>query len=143
MLLTIVGLYFMYAARSGFDLLISGVLTGLGVSGTGINALAGTMGRLAPPEKRLSAIASLGMASGIASFIALPFMHFLIEATGWQQSLLWVMAITALLIPLAWPVGGKPQVQAAAAGAPRAQSMSEARRLGVKKSRSDLCKFKY
>ena len=104
------------------------MLTGLGMSGTGINALAGTMGRLAPPEKRLSAIASLGMASGIASFIALPFMHFLIEATGWQQSLLWVMAITALLIPLAWPVGGKPQVQAAAAGAPRAQSMSEALR---------------
>ena len=124
--LTIAGLYLMYAARSALDLLAAGVLMGLGTSGTGINALAGTMGRLAPPEKRLSAIASLGMAAGIASFIALPFMHFLIEWTGWQNSLLWLCAITALLVPLAWPIGGKPQLAATAAGAPAAQTMGEA-----------------
>ena len=31
-----------------------------------------------------------GMAGGIGGFIALPFMHYLIEWTGWQQSLLWL-----------------------------------------------------
>ena len=90
-------------------------------------ARAGTMGRLAPPEKRLAAIASLGMAGGIGGFIALPFIHFLIEVTGWRQSLLWLMAITLLMVPLAWPVGGKPAVQASAGGVP-AQTMGEALR---------------
>ena len=90
---------------------------GIGVSGTGVTSLVGTIGRLAPPEKRLSAIASIGMAAGIGGFVALPVMHLLIECVGWQGSLLWLMAITALLIPLAWPIGGKP----ARAGAGRAQ----------------------
>jgi len=108
LLAAIAGLYLMYAASSANDLLISGVLLGIGVSGTGITALVGTIGRLAPPEKRLSAIASIGMAAGIGGFVALPVMHLLIELVGWKQSLVWLMAITALLIPLAWPIGGKP-----------------------------------
>ena len=58
LLAAIAGLYLMYAASSANDLLISGVLLGIGVSGTGITALVGTIGRLAPPEKRLSAICS-------------------------------------------------------------------------------------
>ena len=90
------------------DLLISGVLMGIGVSGTGVTSLVGTIGRLAPPEKRLSAIASIGMAAGIGGFVALPVMHLLIEVVGWQQSLIWLMVITALLIPLAWPISAKP-----------------------------------
>jgi predicted MFS family arabinose efflux permease len=40
--------------------------------------------------------------------VALPVMHLLIELAGWKQSLLWLMAITALLIPLALPIAGKP-----------------------------------
>jgi predicted MFS family arabinose efflux permease len=108
LLAAIAGLYLMYAATSANDLLISGVLLGIGVSGTGITALIGTIGRLAPPEKRLSAIASIGMAAGIGGFVALPVMHLLIELVGWKQSLVWLMAITALLIPLAWPIGGRP-----------------------------------
>jgi predicted MFS family arabinose efflux permease len=122
-LAAIAGLYFMYAATTTTHLLISGVLMGIGVSGTGVTSLVGTVGRLAPPEKRLSAIASIGMAAGIGGFVALPVMHFLIELVGWQQSLVWLMAITVLLIPLAWPLGGKPQVQS---GAARNQTFKEA-----------------
>jgi predicted MFS family arabinose efflux permease len=122
-LATIAGLYLMYAATSPADLVMSGILMGIGVSGTGVTSLVGTVGRLAPPEKRLSAIASIGMAAGIGSFVALPVMHFLIEYAGWQQSLLWLMAITALLIPLAWPIGGKP---VRADGPARSQTLREA-----------------
>jgi predicted MFS family arabinose efflux permease len=122
-LATICGLYFMYAATSSSDLLISGVLMGVGVSGTGVTSLVGTIGRLAPPEKRLSAIASIGMAAGIGSFVALPVMHLLIELLGWKQSLVWLAAITALLIPLAWPIGGKPMQEK---GAVRNQTLGHA-----------------
>ena len=38
------GMYMMYAAQSGFDLLMSGVLLGIGVSGTGITSLVGAVG---------------------------------------------------------------------------------------------------
>ena len=67
---TIAGLYIMFAARSPSDLMLSGVLLGIGVSGTGLTALVGAAGRAAPPEKRTAAIASLGMASGIGGFIS-------------------------------------------------------------------------
>jgi predicted MFS family arabinose efflux permease len=122
-LATIAGLYLMYAAASAADLLISGVLMGIGVSGTGITSLVGTIGRFAPAEKRLSAIASIGMAAGIGGFVALPVMHLLIELVGWQQSLIWLMAITALLIPLAWPIRGKPSGRE---GLARGQTFGEA-----------------
>src|SRR5262249_24215693 len=107
-LTAIAGLYLLYAGTSTVDLLTSGVLMGIGVSGTGVPSLVGTVGRLAPPEKRLSAIASIGMAAGIGGFVALPVMHLLIELAGWRQSLLWLMAITALFLPLAWPLCGQP-----------------------------------
>ena len=57
LLTTIVGLGFMYAATSSLSLMISGVLMGIGVSGTGFTSLVGTIGRMAPPDKRMSAIA--------------------------------------------------------------------------------------
>jgi predicted MFS family arabinose efflux permease len=120
---TIAGLWCMYLATTSAHLLASGVLMGFGVSGTGVTSLVGTVGRLAPPHKRLSAIASVGMAAGIGGFVALPVMHLLIETVGWQQSLLWLMAITALLIPLAWPISGRP---AANGGTGRPQSYREA-----------------
>jgi predicted MFS family arabinose efflux permease len=120
---TIAGLWFMYAATTPADLIVSGVLMGFGVSGTGVTSLVGTVGRLAPPAKRLSAIASVGMAAGIGGFVALPVMHLLIEGLGWQQSLIWLMAITALLLPLAWPLRGKPMPQG---GPSRAQSFRQA-----------------
>lgn len=122
-LLTILGLWFMYAATSATDLIVSGVLMGLGVSGTGVTSLVGTVGRLAPADKRLSAIASLGMSAGIGGFVALPVMHFLIEVVGWQASLLWLMAITSLLMVLVWPLRGKPQ---APSGTVRTQNLREA-----------------
>ncbi len=123
LLTTICGLWFMYAATTGTSLIFSGVLMGIGVSGTGFTSLVGTIGRLAPPEKRMSAIASMGMAAGIGGFVALPAMHLLIESVGWQTSLLWLMAITALIIPLAWPIVDRP---VAAAGPVRDQTMGEA-----------------
>ncbi|MEQ1650273.1 MAG: MFS transporter, partial [Hyphomicrobiaceae bacterium] len=87
---------------------ISGVLTGLGVAGTGITALVGAVGRAVPESKRTAAIASLGMAAGIGQLIAFPYAHLLIEYTGWKSSLL-VLSVTGLvMLPLAYFLSGKP-----------------------------------
>jgi MFS family permease len=105
---TMAGMYLMYAAQSGYDLLISGVLLGIGVSGAGLNSLVGAVGRAAPPEKRTSAIASLGMAAGIGGFVAFPYTHLLMDVFGWKTSLLLLLATTAVMLPLARTMAGKP-----------------------------------
>jgi len=105
---SIAGLYMMYAARSGFDLMLAGVMLGIGISGTGIPSLVGAVGRAAPPEKRTSAIASLAMAAGIGSFIAFPYTHLLMEMAGWQTSLLLLAVTTAAVAPFVLPLAGRP-----------------------------------
>jgi MFS family permease len=105
---TMAGMYLMFAAQSGYDLLISGVLLGIGVSGAGLNSLVGAVGRAAPPEKRTSAIASLGMAAGIGGFVAFPYTHLLMDQFGWKTSLLLLLATTVVMLPLARTVAGKP-----------------------------------
>jgi MFS family permease len=107
-LATMLGVYLMYAAQSSFDLMLSGVLIGIGVGGTGITSLVGAVGRAAPADKRLSVIASLGIAGGIGGFIAFPFTHLLIDSVGWKTSLLILMATAAIMLPLAWPLRGEP-----------------------------------
>src|SRR4029077_21053510 len=111
-LATMAGMYVMYAARSGLDLMLSGILLGIGVSGTGITSLVGAVGRAAPPDKRTSAIASLGMAGGIGGFVAFPYTHLLMDAAGWQLSLLLLTLTTGIMLPLAWPLSGKPSAAA-------------------------------
>lgn len=123
--LTMAGLGFFYAASESWHLMVGGILMGVGVSGTGVTSLVGTIGRLAPPEKRLPAMASLGMASGVGGFMALPLIHVLMEQFGWQGSLLWLIALTALLIPIALPISGKPQP---VEGTARQQTAKEALR---------------
>ena len=107
-LATVAGLYVMYAASGPFDLMLSGVLLGIGISGTGLTALVGAAGRAAPPDKRTAAIASLGMAGGIGGFVAFPYTHLLMDLLGWQASLLVLAATMAAVLPLAWPLSGKP-----------------------------------
>jgi predicted MFS family arabinose efflux permease len=102
------GMYYMWAARTGLDLLLAGILLGIGVGGTGLNALVGAAGRAAPPEKRTSAIAALSMAAGIGGFVAFPYTHLLMDFFGWQTSLLLLLATSAVLMPLAWPLAGRP-----------------------------------
>ena len=104
-------------------LLIAGVLLGLGSSGSGITALVGTVGRAAPPEKRTAAIASLGMATGIATFLAFPYVNLLIEGLGWRTSLLVVAGTIAVTLPMILAIAGKPVV---AVTAVRAQTLKEA-----------------
>ena len=107
-LATMAGMYVMYVAQSGLDLMLSGILLGIGVSGTGITSLVGAVGRAAPPEKRTSAIASLGMAAGIGGFVAFPYTHLLMDVAGWKTSLLLLLITTSIMLPLAWPLSGRP-----------------------------------
>jgi predicted MFS family arabinose efflux permease len=122
-LCTVFGLLAMMSATSPSWLYLSGVLTGLGVAGTSVSALVGAVGRTVPSEKRLAAIASLGMAAGIGQLIMFPLTHVLIEYTGWKGSLAILAGIAMLMLPLALSVAGKPPALAANV---KSQSLMEA-----------------
>jgi predicted MFS family arabinose efflux permease len=121
--MTALGLLLMWGARSEQQLLLSGLFLGLGVAGAGINALVGAVGRAAPPEKRTQAIAALGMGSGIGILIALPYAHVLMDWTGWRTTLLVLAGTTALMLPLAFVMSGRPSV---AVGTAKPQALREA-----------------
>lgn len=106
--LMMVGYYVMFAAQSGSDLMWSGISIGTGVGACGLSVMVGVVGRAASAERRTAAIASLGIASGIGSFVAFPYTHVLMETLGWQTSLLAVIATLSLLLPCAWILSGKP-----------------------------------
>ena len=117
------GLLSMMAATSPWWLYLSGILTGIGVAGTGVTALVGAVGRAVPEDKRLAAIASMGMAAGIGQLVAFPVTHLLIEYTGWKMSLAVLAAIASLMLVLAWPVSGRP---ADFQGPAKSQTLGEA-----------------
>jgi MFS family permease len=99
-LATMAGLVLMWAATTGTMLLLSGVLLGIGIGGTGVSALVGAVGRAVPAEKRPQALASLGMAAGIGGFVAFPYAHVFMELMGWKATLLVAAATIGLVIPL-------------------------------------------
>lgn len=119
---TMLGLFLMQAAVSETVLLASGVLLGIGISGTGITSLVGVVGRNAPPEKRTSAIAAVGMGGGLGVLIALPYTHIVMELLGWKACLLVLAVTAAIMLPLGWPLSGRP----IASSQGRPQSLREA-----------------
>jgi MFS family permease len=120
---TAAGYYLFSIGQPNSVLLLAGFLMGVGVSGTGISALVGAVGRAVPEEKRVPALAAMGMASGIGGFVMFPVTHVAIQMAGWQQSLLILAAMALILIPLALPIAGKPQTQKSTA---KSQTMREA-----------------
>ncbi|MGI9425509.1 MAG: MFS transporter [Hyphomicrobiaceae bacterium] len=122
-LTTALGLWLMHTATSELHLYVAGIFLGFGVAGAGINALVGAAGRAAPPEQRTAAIAKIGIGSGLGLLIALPYAHFLIEWLGWKASLAVLASSALLILPLAWPVSGRPS---RVASQEREQSVGEA-----------------
>ena len=106
-LFTMVGILLMWSARTGTELLISGILLGIGIGGTGVTALVGAVGRAVSPEKRPQALATIGMAAGIGGFVAFPYTHLFMEFLGWKTTLLVIAATIALILPLALVFKGK------------------------------------
>ena len=112
---------------SALILLASGLRLGLGVAGAGINALVGAVGRAAPPEQRTQAVATLGIGSGVGVLVAIPYVSQLIDAFTWKQALVYIIATTAIMLPLAWTISGAPSTHGGGV-TDRKQSLGDALR---------------
>jgi predicted MFS family arabinose efflux permease len=100
-----IGLLLMANAQSSGELTLSGVLIGLGVAGTGFTAVFGVIARAAPPENRTRALSLATMGSAIGMFIALPYVHVLMDWQGWVTSLVILAATAAFMLPLGLAIG--------------------------------------
>lgn len=125
--LYVTGLAIMANAGGETGLILSGAMIGLGIAGSGISAVLGVVGRAAPPEQRQKALSLTSMGSAIGQFVALPYVHTLIDATGWAMSLLLLAATAAVMAPLGIALArATPNTPAPAANAAREQRMGAA-----------------
>lgn len=96
----VLGLLVMATSAGPEGLVLSGILIGLGVSGSGFTAVFGVVARAVRPEKQALALSIASMGSAVGQFIALPYAHVLLTDTGWITTLFILAATAAVMAPL-------------------------------------------
>ncbi|WP_374446757.1 MFS transporter [Stella sp.] len=104
-LLYVAGVVVMAADWGGGQMLASGFLLGIGMSGAGFSVVLSAVGRAAPPAHRAKALALASFGGSIGQFMALPYTHLLISEIGWVTALLVLGATSLLAVPLAMGLG--------------------------------------
>jgi len=100
-LLYALGLLVMSQADSAGGLVLgTGVLIGLGLSGTSFSVVFGAVSRAVPPERRSMAMGVSSAVGSFGQFAMLPGSLGLIEWLGWSNALMALGVVAALMLPL-------------------------------------------
>jgi len=100
-LLYLLGLVIMAQATTGFAFSLgSGVLIGLGLSGTTFGVIFGVVGRAYAPERRSVALGIAGAAGSFGMFAMLPYAQELLSRAGWHGAIFMLAATAAFMLPL-------------------------------------------
>jgi predicted MFS family arabinose efflux permease len=94
----------------------AGVLAGIGVAGTGLGILMGTISRAVPPERRSQAVGTVAAAGSLGTLVIAPLGQWMIGGFGWRAAALGFAAIAALMIPLAMAIRSEPRAAGDAQG---------------------------
>ena len=105
--------------------LTSGILIGLALAGTSFAIVMAVIGRTVSPEKRSFALGIATAAGSFGQFALLPVTQMLISGYGWHVALIGMAGIAALIIPLAFALGGRP-APAASGGQSLTDALHEA-----------------
>ncbi|MGE7414455.1 MFS transporter [Methylobacterium tarhaniae] len=111
----------------GLDLGV-GVLTGLGIAGTGFGVLLGAVSRAAPPERRGALIGLVSGAGSAGILVLAPLGQGLIDSFGWRTAATAFAATCLGMTGLSVLIGGRP---AEPASAPAARAPDAAPGLGT------------
>ena len=122
------GVVVMAADWGGGQMLASGMLLGIGMSGAGFSVVLSAVGRAAPPAHRAKALALASFGGSIGQFMALPYTHLLITEIGWMTALLILGATSLLAVPLAMGLGPRVGPEPGAARLGLGASLAEAAR---------------
>ena len=115
-LLYALGIVIMALGASGLAVhLGAGVLVGVAVGASGFPLVLSAVARSVPEERRNLAIALAATGGSVGQFLLLPLAQLFIQALGWPAALLIFAGLSALIVPLASALKGKPD--AATSGA--------------------------
>src|SRR5262249_59183148 len=101
--------------------LTAGVLIGFALSSCSFNMVIGALGKLVPPEWRSFAFGAGTAAGSFGQFLFSPLARFLIDSTGWQNTLVIFGGIMLLILPLALLLATPKADPPAGDAAPRPQ----------------------
>lgn len=103
-----VGLAIMATAQGAVQLNIGlGVFTGFAMAATSFSVVLGALGRIVPPERRSAAFGIASAGGSLGQFVMAPIGQGFIAAFDWSGALLAMVAIAALMAPLALALRGK------------------------------------
>jgi MFS family permease len=114
-----------YATTPGLLDLSAGVLIGFGLSGCSFNIVLAAFGKLVPEEWRSLSLGAGTAAGSFGQFLFSPLGVYLIQAFGWQTTLVIFGALILLVLPLSLALAAPPAASAAAPGAVPSASLRE------------------
>lgn len=123
------GLLLMIVSNGPFGLNVAGVLTGIGIAGTGFGVLIGVVARAAPQERRTQTVGAVAAAGSLGTVLIAPMGQHIMDGFGWRASLAafaGVALVMALLSLAVRETGAAAPGRNAAAAPP--QSLGEALR---------------
>ncbi|MEQ8195537.1 MAG: MFS transporter [Rhodospirillales bacterium] len=121
------GLYMMATTQTPGEIVFSnGFMIGFALSGCGYPVILAVIGRSVSESKRslFLGIGSTGGSSG--QLLMIPVSQYFITNDGWSMALLYLMFLSALIVPMAAVLAGKARDGAQSAAAMIDQSIGEA-----------------
>jgi MFS family permease len=86
----------------------AGLLVGAALSGATFATVLAVIGRTVSPERRSTALGVATATGSFGQFVLLPVNQVLIGSFGWHTALLVMAGMTALIMPLAAALAGRP-----------------------------------
>jgi predicted MFS family arabinose efflux permease len=122
--LYVVGLVMMAHASTGPDLVLSnGILIGIALSGTGFPVLLAVVARSVDESRRSLFLGLAGAGGSSGQVLMVPLGQVFLDGFGWSEALIALAMLSAITIPLAAALTGKPD---AGVERVRKQSLAEA-----------------
>lgn len=118
-----IGLLLMATQTSSMALILgTGVLIGVGLSGTTFPVVFGAISKIVPPEKRSLALGTSMSVGSLGQFVLLPMSLLLIESEGWEIALIALFGLTVFTLPLAYLATRRSSSSDARTNAPTQQA---------------------
>ena len=97
-ILLIIGLYMMSNVQSGLEIIISQAIFGLGSAGCGTAVVLGAVGKVVEEKNRTLSLGIVMAAGSLGQFLIVPLAGFLINLSGWMQSVIYLCFISSIMI---------------------------------------------
>ncbi|MGO4387191.1 MFS transporter [Microvirga sp. 2YAF29] len=105
-----------YATTPGILHMGAGVLIGFGLSGCSFNLVLGAFSKLLPEKWRPMAFGAGTAAGSFGQFLFPPIGNVLIDAVGWQQTLILFAGSILIVLPLSISLATRPNASAGSQG---------------------------